>query len=376
MAGIYIHIPFCKSACHYCNFHFSTTLHHKLSLCEAISKELILRCQELEGQTIESIYIGGGTPSLLTPAELDLIFNTLSQEFDLSHMIEFTLEANPDDVTDAFLSYLKTTKVNRLSIGIQSFLEKDLRWMKRAHTLDQAKKALDLAKRHGFNAFNLDLMYGLPNLSKEEWISNIQTALSYQPNHISAYCLTVEPKTAMAHAIEKGKMSAMVEEDAAVQFDLLRMMLKEAGYVHYEISNFAKPGKLALHNTNYWKGENYLGIGPSAHSFNGSQRSWNVSNNQQYLKSINNKQLPLTIEQLTTSNQFNEYVMTALRTIWGINLNILEQKFGSNRKKQLLLEAQYFIDKGQLKIEAAHLILNENALFFADGIASNLFQLD
>jgi oxygen-independent coproporphyrinogen-3 oxidase len=376
MAGIYIHIPFCKKACYYCNFHFSTTLHHKLSLCEAISKELILRKHELSGQIIESIYFGGGTPSILLPEELSIILDTLKNHFDLSQLREFTLEANPDDITEAYLEYLKGTPINRLSLGIQSFLAQDLAWMNRAHDVSQAKNALSLVKKHGFNAISLDLMYGLPNLSYEDWIANIATALSYSPEHISAYCLTIEPKTAMANAIEKGIIPPIEEEIAEVQFKILREMLLNAGYIHYEISNFAKPEKLALHNTNYWRGENYLGVGPAAHSFNGNQRSWNIANNPQYLKAIQNNELPLTNEVLTESNKFNEYIMTSLRTVWGINLDLLAQRFGSNRKNKLLHEAENLIKEGKLLRVEDKLRIAENALFYADGIASDLFQLD
>jgi oxygen-independent coproporphyrinogen-3 oxidase len=376
MAGIYIHIPFCKKACHYCNFHFSTTLRHKLSMCEAISKELILRKQELAGQPIESVYFGGGTPSLLLPEELSIIIDSLQNHFDLSSVKEFTLEANPDDITEDYLLYLKQTPFNRLSLGVQSFLAQDLVWMNRAHTVSQATNALSLVKEYGFKAISLDLMYGLPNLSHEEWIANIEMALNFSPEHISAYCLTVEPKTAMAHSIETGKMPAVDEEIAETQFIILRSLLLKAGYIHYEISNFAKPDKLALHNTNYWKGENYLGVGPAAHSFNGKQRSWNVANNQLYLKAIQNNELPITSENLTESNKFNEYIMTSLRTIWGINLVLLEQNFGSNRKKTLLLEAENMVKDGKLILTENSLCITEKALFYADGIASNLFQLD
>ncbi len=376
MAGIYIHIPFCKKACYYCNFHFSTTLHHKLSLCEAISKELILRKHELSGQIIESIYFGGGTPSILLPEELSIILDTLKNHFDLSQLREFTIEANPDDITEAYLEYLKGTPINRLSLGIQSFLAQDLAWMNRAHDVSQAKNALGLVKKHGFNAISLDLMYGLPNLLHEDWIANIATALSYSPEHISAYSLTIEPKTAMANAIEKGKIPPIEEEIAEVQFKILREMLLKAGYIHYEISNFAKPEKLALHNTNYWRGENYLGVGPAAHSFNGNQRSWNIANNPQYLKAIQNNELPLTTEVLTESNKFNEYIMTSLRTVWGINLDLLAQRFGSNRKNKLLHEAEKLIMEGKLLLVEDKLKIAENALFYADGIASDLFQLD
>ncbi len=376
MAGIYIHIPFCRNACHYCNFHFSTTLHHKLTLCEAITKEIILRKQELNGQSIETVYFGGGTPSILNESELNLILTALESNFNLSEVKEFTLEANPDDLTESYLKYLKTTPINRLSIGVQSFLPQDLVWMNRAHTVSQATNSLQLAKAVGFESFNLDLMYGLPNLTAQDWINNIETALSFEPTHISAYCLTVEPKTAMAHSIEAGKISPIAEEIAEEQFHILRQILRKAGYVHYEISNFSKPQKMALHNTNYWRGKHYLGIGPAAHSYNGKQRSWNFANNQKYMQLINSNALALSFEDLTEANQFNEFVMTSLRTMWGINLSMLNNKFGSNRSQQLLKEAQVYIQIGKLKLEEDHLKLSPEALFFADGIAADLFQLN
>lgn len=376
MAGIYIHIPFCKKACHYCNFHFSTTLHHKLSLCQAITKEISLRANELLGQTIETVYFGGGTPSLLSPTELNLILDALQQHFDLSQVKEFTLEANPDDITEAYLEYLKSTPINRLSLGIQSFIASDLNWMNRAHQVKQSINALELAKAYGFYSLNLDLMYGLPSLSEQEWLDNIATAIGFEPEHISAYCLTVEPKTALASDIAKGKIAPLEEELASTQFDLLRQALSKAGYVHYEISNFSKPNKMAMHNTNYWRGENYLGLGPAAHSFNGKERAWNVANNLQYIKQIEQHKLPITIEHLTDANQLNEFVMTGLRTIWGISLEELEQKFGSNRKKQLMKDAEKLLNQGQLTLEGSILRLSQAQLFFADGIASELFQLD
>jgi oxygen-independent coproporphyrinogen-3 oxidase len=376
MAGIYIHIPFCKKACHYCNFHFSTTLHHKLSLCIAITKEISLRANELLGQTIETVYFGGGTPSILSPTELNLILNALHQHFDLSQVKEFTLEANPDDITEDYLAYLKSTPINRLSIGIQSFIASDLQWMNRAHEVEQAVKALELAKAYGFHSLNLDLMYGLPGLSKQEWLDNMATAISFEPEHISAYCLTVEPKTALAVDIAKGKIAPIEEEIASMQFQLLREALSKAGYVHYEISNFSKPQKMALHNTNYWRGENYLGLGPAAHSFNGKERAWNIANNPQYIKQIEKQQLPITIEQLTDANQFNEFVMTGLRTMWGISLDTLEQKFGSTRQKLLMKDAERLLQQGKLIIEDNSMKLSKEQLFFADGIAAELFQLE
>jgi oxygen-independent coproporphyrinogen-3 oxidase len=376
MAGIYIHIPFCRKACHYCNFHFSTTLHYKEKLCEAITKELSLRKSELANLAIETIYFGGGTPSLLLASELDLILSSLNDNFDLSKVKEFTLEANPDDLNPAFLSYLQTTPINRLSIGIQSFEANHLSWMNRAHTADEGEKSVKLAKAYGFHSLSLDLIYGLPNLSKVQWESNIQKALALQPDHISAYCLTVEQGTALAHEVKKGKVKLIDEELAEAQFLYLRKLLIENGYEHYEISNFAKPGKFALHNTNYWKGETYLGIGPGAHSFSGLERSWNVSHNLQYINAINSGQLPIETETLTENNRVNEYIMTSLRTQWGISLKWFEETFGSERLEILQKQVEPFITQGKIIEADNYFKLSEAGLFFADGIAADLFQLD
>jgi oxygen-independent coproporphyrinogen-3 oxidase len=376
MAGIYIHIPFCRKACHYCNFHFSTALHYKEKLCEAITKELSLRKAELANLTIETVYFGGGTPSLLLAAELDLILKSLNDNFDLSGVKEFTLEANPDDLNPAFLSYLQTTPINRLSIGIQSFEADHLSWMNRAHTADEGEKSVKLARSFGFHSLSIDLIYGLPNLSEAQWESNIQKAIALQPDHISAYCLTVEQGTALAHEVKNGKVKLIEDELAEAQFLHLRKRLIESGYEHYEISNFAKPEKFAIHNTNYWRGETYLGIGPGAHSFSGLQRSWNVSHNLQYMNAINSGQLPMEIETLTENNRINESIMTSLRTQWGISLKWFEETFGSERLKILQKQAEPFIAQGKIIAADNYFKLSDAGLFFADGIAANLFQLD
>lgn len=376
MAGIYIHIPFCRKACHYCNFHFSTTLHYKEKLCEAITKELSLRKEELANLTIETVYFGGGTPSLLKTSELDLILKSLASNFDLSEVKEFTLEANPDDLNSDYLGYLQTTPINRLSIGIQSFESAHLTWMNRVHSAEEAEESVKLAKAFGFQSLSLDLIYGLPNLSQAQWESNIEKVLALDPDHISAYCLTVEPGTALAHEVKKGKVKLIEEEVAEAQFIYLRKRLLENGYEHYEISNFAKPGKFALHNTNYWKGLTYLGIGPGAHSFSGPQRSWNVSHNLQYIDALMSGHLPLEKENLTVNNQVNEYIMTSLRTQWGISLKLFEKTFGSERLQKLYKQAETYIKQGRIIAVEDYLKLSEGGLFFADGIAADLFQLD
>lgn len=376
MAGIYIHIPFCRKACHYCNFHFSTTLHYKENLIEAINKELSDRKEFLGNTKPQTVYFGGGTPSLLSIKELSLILDTLHKVYDLSEVKEFTLEANPDDITPGYLNNLKQTPVNRLSIGIQSFNDAVLTWMNRAHTGVEAETCLRLARESGFHAFNLDLIYGVPNLSELAWQETIEKALTFEPDHISAYCLTIEPKTALAHKVEKGEVKPAEELLAEKHFYQLRSTLLKTGYQHYEISNFAKPNKLALHNTNYWKGLPYLGVGPGAHSFKNGQRRWNLSNNQIYLKGINANALYFEEETLSLQNQFNEQVMTGLRTQWGVNLNELETLAGKSPVELLFLEADVWLKKDCLQMQDHVLTLTEKGLLMADRIASDLFWVD
>lgn len=382
MSGIYIHIPFCKQACYYCDFHFSTSLKKKDELVKALARELILRKGELQNQTIETIYFGGGTPSLLTIDELRLLIDSIYLNYSVSDNPEITLESNPDDLSKQKLNDLTTSRINRLSIGIQSFFEDDLQSMNRAHSSQEAKQCLEEATKH-FSNITIDLIYGIPNMSIEKWNKNLQTAFSFGVNHISSYALTVEPKTALASFIKKGTYPPIDDDLALQHFDLLMAETEQQGFVHYEISNFGKKGYFSKHNTSYWQGKSYLGIGPSAHSFNGKQRSWNVSNNTIYIKSIQDNTLPSKVETLSKQDRYNEYVMTGLRAIWGVSLNKIETDFGIDYKEHLIASAKKFINQELLIIEDCKteqgisiLKPTKKGKFLIDGIASDLFILN
>lgn len=387
MAGIYIHIPFCKQACYYCDFHFSTSLKYKEGMVKALVHELELRKEELNGHLVETIYFGGGTPSLLTVPEAQLLIDTIYSHYKVTENPEITLEANPDDLTIQRIQEYSNTQINRLSIGIQSFFDRDLELMNRAHNAAEAKACLQEAGRY-FGNITIDLIYGIPGLTDERWKENLQTAFDAGINHISSYALTVEPHTALADFIRKGKYPQVSEEQAASQFMILKEQTERAGFIHYELSNFGKPGYFSKHNTAYWQGKSYLGIGPSAHSYNGVQRSWNVANNVKYIKAIERGQLCNEVEQLAVKEQFNEMIMTGLRTMWGVSLNEIEVRFGVPVKAELLQNAQKFIDQGLLVIavdpvqddrtngSSCILKLTQKGLFLSDGIASELFMID
>ena len=340
-------------------------------MVDAICKEIAMRQNYLQDKNLQSIYFGGGTPSLLNQKQLLQIFETIEKHFNIQPNAEITLEANPDDLSEEKLSELKHTPINRLSIGVQSFFDDDLKWMNRAHNVNEAENAIAMAKQKGFENITIDLIYGTPGLSNENWLHNIQKALALGVNHISSYALTVEPKTALATMIEKGKYADTNEEKAAEQFDILVNTLTANGFVHYEISNFAKPEFFAKHNSNYWKGKHY--IGPSAHSFNTVSRSWNVANNQKYLNALAKNELEITDEILTVNNQINEYIMTGLRTIWGCDLNFIALQFGETEKQRLIKEAAKFIDQDLLVINDSILLTTSKGKFLADGIAADLF---
>lgn len=380
MSGIYIHIPFCKQACNYCNFHFATSLRYKTEMLQAIHQEITARHQYFDANNtthINSIYIGGGTPSLLNQTELLNLFDHLSRYFNLTPQAEITLEANPDDLNPSYLNDLRQTPINRLSIGIQSFFDEDLRLMNRAHHAIQAIQCIENAQQANFNNLSIDLIYGIPTPNaNKHWQQNLEQVFSHNIPHFSAYCLTIEPKTPLEKQIKKGKIPPQNEEQAAQQFEQLIIQSKQNGYCQYEISNFCLPDQYARHNTAYWQGKNYLGIGPSAHSFNGTKRQWNIANNTQYIKKIT-EQLPAFEEEILTSNQqYNEYIMTSLRTTWGTNLNLIENRFGKQYQQHLLKEAEKYIQNQLLTIANNTLYLSENAKFLADGIISNLMIID
>ncbi len=384
MSGIYIHIPFCKQACYYCDFHFSTSLKKKDELIRALVKELKLRSTELDGQTIETIYFGGGTPSLLTNDELQLLIDSVYKNYSVIDNPEITLEANPDDLSNDLIVQLSRSPINRLSIGIQSFFEDDLKSMNRAHNSEEAKACLQLATQY-FDNITIDLIYGIPNMSLKKWNENLEIAFGYGVNHISSYALTVESKTALDTFIKKGDYPPIDETLALEHFNHLIDKTKAQGFVHYEISNFGKPHYFSKHNTSYWQGKPYIGIGPSAHSFNESQRSWNVSNNPKYIQSIQSNKLPNTIEMLSKEDKYNEYVMTGLRTVWGVSINKIKSEFGDRFLKQLKAASEKFIKDGMLVV-SSDLDENRNRLeilkttqkgkFLVDGIASELFILN
>lgn len=374
MSGIYLHIPFCKQACHYCDFHFSTSLKKKTELVEALCKELILRKNELPG-TVETIYFGGGTPSLLTREELDLIFKTIYNHYTVAENIEATLEANPDDLTEEKIKQLADSPINRLSIGIQSFFEEDLKLMNRAHNAQEAEHCLTLATRY-FDNISLDLIYGIPEMSNNRWKQNIEKALSFGIPHISSYALTVEPKTALETFIKKGIVPPVDDALAEKHFFTLIETLEAADFVHYELSNFGKEDFFSKNNTAYWQGKSYLGIGPSAHSFDGKTRSWNVRNNTIYIKAIEKGELPSETETLTTTDRYNEYVMTGLRTIWGVSVNRVEKEFGNKYKEYLLQQAQKHIEEHLLYLDGDSLLVTKKGKFLSDGLASDLFLLN
>ncbi len=373
--GIYIHIPFCKQACHYCDFHFSTSLKKKGDLVEALAKELELRKDEFKNTLVETIYFGGGTPSLLTNAELQFVIDSVYKHYKVSENPEITLEANPDDLSKKRLIELSESPVNRLSIGIQSFFESDLKLMNRAHNASEAKTCLENAV-HYFDNISIDLIYGIPGATNAQWLENIEMALSYNVPHISSYALTVEPKTALASFIKKGIIASVDDEQAHDQFHILKETLEASGFIHYELSNFGKEGWFSKNNSAYWQGKSYLGIGPSAHSFNGTQRGWNVSNNSKYIKAIQQHQLPIEIETLSQTDRYNEYVMTGLRTIWGVSLAKVEQDFGVLFKDYLIEQSKVFINQHLLYIDEGHLRVTKKGQFLSDGISSELFKIN
>ncbi len=373
MSGIYIHIPFCKQACYYCDFHFSTSLKKKEDMLEAIAKELVLRKSEISNQ-VTTIYFGGGTPSLLSEEEINRIVELLDEHYDLVDDPEITLEANPDDLTHEKIAALAHSRVNRLSIGVQSFFDQDLRYMNRAHNADEARRSMEQAIKH-FSNISIDLIYGLPHLSEESWKRNLAYAFELGVQHISSYALTVEPKTALDHFIKSGKYQAPVDALTEKHFKILQEETKKQGYVQYEISNFGREGFFSKHNTSYWKGVNYLGIGPSAHSYDGLHRSWNIANNAKYISAIQNNLLPLEKELLSPEDSTNEAIMTGLRTIWGVSLEKIVNRHGEKFKEEILFQAEKYLEKGILYKEQEHLFLRPESYFLADGISADLFLL-
>lgn len=375
MSGIYIHIPFCKQACHYCDFHFSTNLKKKEEMVLALAKEIQLRKNEFQDEIVETIYFGGGTPSILSIEDLRFLIDEVYRNYKVVENPEITVEANPDDLTENRIIELSKNKVNRLSIGIQSFFEDDLQLMNRAHNVEEAKKCLETATQY-FDNISIDLIYGIPEMSNEKWLQNIETALSFGVPHISSYALTVEPKTALHSFIQKGIIPQPDDEVAQEHFHILVDKLSENGFIHYELSNFGKENYFSKNNSSYWLGKKYIGIGPSAHSYDGKNRGWNVSNNSLYIKSIQENKLPIEIETLTKTDRYNEYIMTGLRTIWGVSLERVEQEFGKTYLDYLNRQAAKFIEDHLLFVDDNILRTTKKGKFLSDGIASDLFLLN
>lgn len=393
MAGIYIHIPFCKQACYYCNFHFSTSLRYKNDFVAALLKEIELQSAPpsppklsfgvlkpegvqnsyLHNQIIETIYFGGGTPSLLSNDEVKIILDKIHEQFQVVSNAEITLEANPDDITDEKLIGWKTSGINRLSIGIQSLFDEDLQWMNRAHSAAEAKQVFQKARDAGFETFTVDLIYGTPGLTDDKWKQNLDWVLQQNISHLSCYALTVEEKTPLFKQINQHQKKDIDPEQQSRQFLFLMDYIQQAGFEHYEISNFAKPGHRSKHNSSYWHGTHYMGLGPSAHSFNGTSRQWNIANNRQYIQSLQQDLIPFEKEELTATQQLNEYIMTSLRLMEGCDLQFVHERFGPEKATQLQQESMLFQQKNWLIEKNDHLLLTREGKLFADRIASDLF---
>lgn len=381
MHSLYIHIPFCRQACHYCDFHFSTTLKRKSEMVDAICKELIIRRFEANDEQLQTIYFGGGTPSILSVEELQKILQTIYENYQVSSDVEITLEANPDDffvnynTPKELLSNFKSLKINRLSIGVQSFFDEDLLLMNRAHNAYQTDELLRIAPLF-FDNTSIDLIYGIPNMSDQRWEENLCKALSFSIPHISAYALTIEPKTALHKFINSGKISQVDDNQSFSHFTKMIEILEREHFIHYEFSNFGKEGYFSRNNSAYWFGKKYMGVGPSAHSFNGRQRSWNVANNIKYIKQIQKGELPSERETLSINDRYNELIITRIRTMIGISLDEVEAFFGQKYVAYLQGQAQKFLKEELLSIENNHLKVTKKGKFLSDGIASDLFMVD
>jgi oxygen-independent coproporphyrinogen III oxidase len=373
LPGIYLHIPFCKQACTYCNFHFSTSLRYKDELVKALAIEASREKEYLAGEALDTIYFGGGTPSILEIGDLELLLTTIRKDYSITPGVEITLEANPDDISAEKLRAWRDLGINRLSIGVQSFFEEELRWMNRAHNAEQAINNLELARKE-FDNITIDLIYGSPLLTDEMWKQNVETAIEMDIPHLSCYALTVEEKTPLHKLINTSKAADVDNDKQARQFLLLMEWLREKGYEHYEVSNFAKPGFRSRHNSSYWKGQKYLGLGPSAHSYNGSERRWNLANNNVYLKSINEGTSQRELELLSPAQKLNEFVMISLRTMEGIDLDQLQEQFGVDERRRIETEVEKYVKHQLVQYDHPFVRLTDEGMLRADGIASELFS--
>jgi oxygen-independent coproporphyrinogen-3 oxidase len=373
MNGIYIHIPFCKKVCYYCDFHFTVSLLQKEEVINAILNEINLRKDYLPTNRIDTIYLGGGTPSILLIKELEKIINQLHKYFTFDPDAEITLEANPDDLNEAYLRDLHRLGINRLSIGIQSFFDEDLKWMNRRHNAIEAERSIKISQECGFHNLNIDLIYGIPRLTNERWTQNLELFLKLQVPHLSAYHLSIEPKTVFGYYKRKGRLNEIGEDESLSHYEILTKSMASNGYLHYEISNFCKNGQIARHNTNYWKLGNYLGIGPSAHSFDGKSRQWNIAVNSSYIKAIEKGELCYELEVLTETERFNDFLITGLRTIWGVNKNEIDKKFGNKYLQHLEKGLAKFQGTSYLETSKDFIKLTEKGMFASDKIMVELF---
>ena len=375
MAGIYIHIPFCAKRCLYCDFFSSTDMQFKTPYIQAIIREMELRKDYIDNEPIETIYFGGGTPSQLGEKDFEKIFDAINRIFDTSQCQEITLEANPDDMTPEYVASLQKLPFNRISMGVQSFQEKDLRFLNRRHNREQAIRAVALCKEHGISNINIDLIYGLPGQTLDEWSLNLEEAILLDVPHISAYHLIYEERTALYKLLKEGGITPVDEELSVSLFSTLINRLTKAGYLHYEISNFARPGYISQHNSSYWLGKKYIGIGAAAHSYNGSNRLWSVSSLPLYLKGIVTETPAVEIEELDENTQYNDFIITRLRTMWGIQLQKIKELFGEEKWNYLKQQAEPYLQQNLLNLQNETLKLSKKGIFISDGIMSDLLWI-
>lgn len=375
MTGLYIHIPFCSKRCLYCDFFSNTDMAYKASYIEALTKEMELRNSYLQNEPVKTLYFGGGTPSQLNRVDFDKIFDSIFRNFDLSQCEEVTLEVNPDDVTPAYLRSLHTLPFNRISMGIQSFHPEDLVFLNRRHTSEQAIQAVNDCKEYGFSNISIDLIYGLPGQTTEKWHKNLEKTLRLDIPHISAYHLIYEEGTALYKLLEAGKVSPIDDTLSVSLFSHLINTLQQAGYLHYEISNFARPGYISKHNSSYWKGDKYIGLGPSAHSYNGASREWNIASLPAYINSIRMREPISEKEDLDLHTRYNDFIITRLRTMWGIDTDELDLLFGTDLLSYFHKQVTPFVKKGLLTHSDTTFTLSRNGIFISDGIMSDLLYI-
>ena len=376
MAGIYVHIPFCKQICHYCDFHKELLNKEPTGLIDALCKEIKLQKDYLDGEIINTIYFGGGTPSILRQELILKLYDTINKYHKINPDAEITIETNPDDVNAGYLKELEKSPINRISIGIQSFFDKELKILNRRHTAEQSFNSVKQAIKTGFSNVSIDLMYGIPGTDKELWEESIKKALELPVQHISAYHLTIEPGTVFAKMLKERKLKLMDEEQSVEQFRNLVEQLESKGFIHYEISNFCQKDYFSKHNTNYWKQHKYIGLGPSAHSFNGNSRQWNTSDNNEYINKIKKKKITYTKEILDEKTMYNEYILTSLRTMWGADLKYIEETFNKEARDYCISLSNRFIDYGMLERKGEFLVFTQQGKFISDNIISELLMIN